>query len=166
MQSSLKGLFQKSKGTFVWDFFSHSLVLGHFIHTLPHPWGWQDFEKGFSTFSWQNPLDIFSKVPTKPKLLEVHFSKDTNKKVRVWMPAIFGKVGWGEGDGQERIQNGMPYLTVGLYKMQTADWLQTIVFRVRKQWDYCCHVLIRMVKTIGCSLRFTLTIWQFKFRSV
>ena len=26
--------------------------------------------------------------------------------------------------------------------MQTADWLWTIVFRVRKQRDYCCHVLI------------------------
>ena len=35
--------------------------------------------------------------------------------------------------------------------------LRTIVFRVRKQWDYCCHVLICMVKTIVCSLRFTLT---------
>ena len=33
------------------------------------------------------------------------------------MPAIFGEVGWGEGDGEERIQNGMPYLTMGLYKM-------------------------------------------------
>ena len=41
--------------------------------------------------------------------------------------------------------------------MQTADWLRTIVFRVRKQWDYCCHVLICMVKTIVRSLRFTLT---------
>ena len=41
--------------------------------------------------------------------------------------------------------------------MHTADWLRTIVFRVRKQWDYCCHVLICMVKTIVRSLRFTLT---------
>ena len=31
-------------------------------------------------------------------------------------------------------------------KMKTVDWLWTIVFRVRKQWDYCCHVLICMVK--------------------
>ena len=45
----------------------------------------------------------------------------------------------------------------GQCKMQTADWLRTIVFRVRKQWDYCCHVLICTVKTIVCSLRFTLT---------
>ena len=41
--------------------------------------------------------------------------------------------------------------------MQTADWLQTIVYRVRKQWHYCCHELICMVKTITCSPRFTLT---------
>ena len=46
---------------------------------------------------------------------------------------------------------------MGQCKMQTADWLRTIVFRVRKQWDYCCHVLICTVKTIVCSLRFTLT---------
>ena len=46
---------------------------------------------------------------------------------------------------------------MGQCKMQTADWLRTIVFRVRKQWDYCCHVLICRVKTIVCSLRFTLT---------
>ena len=38
-------------------------------------------------------------------------------------------------------------------KMQTADWLQTIVFRVTKQWHYCCHVLICMVKTIVRSLQ-------------
>lgn len=62
-------------------------------------------------------MDIVSKVPTNPELLEVNFSTDVNKKLRVWMPAIFGEVGWGEGDGQERIQNGMPYLTMGLYKM-------------------------------------------------
>ena len=50
------------------------------------------------------------------------------------------------------------YFPMGQCKMQTADWLWTIVFRVRKQWDYCCHVLICMVKTIVCSLRhFTLT---------
>ena len=41
--------------------------------------------------------------------------------------------------------------------MQTADWLRTIVFRVRKQWPYCCHVLICIVKTIVRSLHFTLT---------
>ena len=29
--------------------------------------------------------------------------------------------------------------------MQTVDWLQTIVFKVRKQWDYGYHVLIDMV---------------------
>ena len=49
--------------------------------------------------------------------------------------------------------------------MQTADWLRTIVFRVRKQWDYCCHVLICMVKTIVRSLRFTLTGYFFKLKS-
>ena len=31
---------------------------------------------------------------------------------------------------------------------------RTIVFRVRKQCDYCCHVLICIVKTIVRSLRF------------
>ena len=30
---------------------------------------------------------------------------------------------------------------IGQHKIQTVDsWLQTIVFRVRKQWDYCCLV--------------------------
>ena len=30
---------------------------------------------------------------------------------------------------------------IGQQKIQTVDsWLQTIVFRVRKQWDYCCLV--------------------------
>ena len=48
-------------------------------------------------------------------------------------------------------------IKMGQCKMQTADWLRTIVFGVRKQWDYCCHVLIYMVKTIVRSLRFTLT---------
>ena len=31
--------------------------------------------------------------------------------------------------------------------------MQTIVFRVRKQWDYCCQALISMVKTIVRSQR-------------
>ena len=34
---------------------------------------------------------------------------------------------------------------------------RTIVFRVRKQWHYCCHIVICMVKTIVRSLRFALT---------
>ena len=47
---------------------------------------------------------------------------------------------------------------IGQYKKQTADWLQTIVFRVRKQWDYCCLVAISMLKTMVCSsLHFELT---------
>ena len=41
--------------------------------------------------------------------------------------------------------------------MQTADWLWTTVFRVRIQWDYCCFVLICMVKTVVRSLRSILT---------
>ena len=32
-----------------------------------------------------------------------------------------------------------------------------IVFRAKKQWDYCCQVLICMVKTKVRSLRFTRT---------
>ena len=42
-------------------------------------------------------------------------------------------------------------------KMQAVDWLRTIVFRVRKQWNYRSHVLICKVKTIVCRLCFTLT---------
>ena len=38
-----------------------------------------------------------------------------------------------------------------------ADCVPLFFTRVRKQWGYCCHVLICMVKTIVCSLRFTLT---------
>ena len=49
------------------------------------------------------------------------------------------------------------YYTMELRKMQTVDWLRTIVFRVRKQWDYRSHVLICMVKTIVRRLCFTLT---------
>ena len=45
----------------------------------------------------------------------------------------------------------------GQCKTQTEDWLRTIVFRARKQWDYCSHVHISLVKKIGRSLRFTLT---------
>ena len=37
----------------------------------------------------------------------------------------------------------------GQCKMQTAEWLRTIVFRVRKQWDHFCHVPICMVKMIN-----------------
>ena len=43
-------------------------------------------------------------------------------------------------------------------KMQTADWLRTIVFRVRKHRDYWCHLLICMVKTRVRSLCFILTV--------
>ena len=52
--------------------------------------------------------------------------------------------------------------------MQTADCLRTIVFRVRKQWDYYCHLLICicMLKTIVRSLRFTLTGPHKVFRNV
>ena len=46
----------------------------------------------------------------------------------------------------------------GQCKMQTVDWLRTIVVRVRKQWNYCCLILICMVKIIVCSLSFTLTV--------
>ena len=41
----------------------------------------------------------------------------------------------------------------GQCKTLTAYSLRTIVFRVRKQWDYCCQVLISMVKTIVHSQR-------------
>ena len=38
-----------------------------------------------------------------------------------------------------------------------TDCVLLFFTRVRKQWGYCCHVLIYMVKTIVCSLCFTLT---------
>ena len=38
------------------------------------------------------------------------------------MPAIFGEMGWGEGDGQERIQNGMHYLTMGAGCIKCRLW--------------------------------------------
>ena len=44
-------------------------------------------------------------------------------------------------------------------QMKTVDWLWTIVFTVRKQWDYCCHVLICMVKTLIRKLRFPWPMW-------
>lgn len=36
--------------------------------------------------------------------------------------------------------------------MQNVDWLQTIVFRIRKHWDYYCLVLICVVKTTVCCI--------------
>ena len=41
----------------------------------------------------------------------------------------------------------------------TADHL-LIVFGVRKQWDYSCHILIGVVKTMVCSLHFVLTVYR------
>ena len=48
------------------------------------------------------------------------------------------------------------------WTVQNADCSLTadhslIVFRVRKQWDYFCHILIGMVKTIVSGLHFTVT---------
>ena len=43
--------------------------------------------------------------------------------------------------------------------MQTADCLRTIVFRVRKQQDYCCDLLIYMVKTTVRSLGMMMMTW-------
>lgn len=39
------------------------------------------------------------------------------------------------------------------WSVQNADWLQTIFFRFRKQWDYCCLVPIicSMLKTMVCG---------------
>ena len=36
-------------------------------------------------------------------------------------------------------------------RLQIADWPQTTVFRLKKQWDYCFHVFMSMVKTMVCS---------------
>ena len=84
-------------------------------------------------------MDIFSKVSTKPKALEFHFSKDTKQKIEGLDASHLWEVGGG-GEGQERIQNGIPHLTMRLYKMKAVDLLWIIVFRVRKHWDYCSHV--------------------------
>lgn len=46
---------------------------------------------------------------------------------------------------------------IGQCKMQPADWLWTFVFRVGKQWENFCHILIYTVKTIVRSLYFSLT---------
>ena len=78
-------------------------------------------------------------LPTKPKPLEFHFSKDAKQKIE-GLDASHLWVSGGGSEGQERIQNGMPHLTMGLYKMQTVDSLWIIVFRVRKHWDFCSHV--------------------------
>jgi len=50
------------------------------------------------------------------------------------------------------------YFITGSVKCRLwTDCVPLIFTRVRKQWGYCCHVLICMVKAIVCSLRFTLT---------
>ena len=57
---------------------------------------------GFGSFlstSRQNnnlePLDFFSKVPTKNQPFGFHFSKGTDNRLRVWILAIFGGGGGG-----------------------------------------------------------------------
>ena len=104
MQSSLRGLFQKSKRTFVWVFLqSLTRTWTFYLHPDP-PLRMAGLEEGFSIYSWQNPLDIFSKVPTKPEPSEFHFSKDTKQKN--WgfgcQPSL------GRWERQERIQSGIP----------------------------------------------------------
>ena len=50
------------------------------------------------------------------------------------------------------------YFIMGSVKCRLwTDCIPLFFTRVRKQWGYCCHVLICMVKAIVCSLRFTLT---------
>ena len=50
------------------------------------------------------------------------------------------------------------YFITGSVKCRLwTDYVPLFFTRVRKEWGYCCHVLICMVKTIVCSLRFTLT---------
>ena len=77
------------------------------------------------------------------------------KVLRVVLSSLFLKEIWKNG----RKRHGRMFASAkgkrqkGKCKMQTADWLRAIVFRVRKQWHYCCHVLIRMVKIIVRSLQ-------------
>ena len=41
---------------------------------------------------------------------------------------------------------------------ESGSYIKASIFPVFLQWGcYCCHILICMVKTIVCSLRFTLT---------
>ena len=81
-------------------------------------------------------MAITAVVPERNVALKCHTIPSNNVKISFWGLALKG----------------------GQSKMQTADWLQTIVFRVRKQWDHFCHIPICMVKMIICSLHFTLTV--------
>ena len=80
-------------------------------------------------------MAITAVVPERNVANKCHTIPSNNVKISFWGLALKG----------------------GQSKMQTVDWLWTIVFRVRKQWHYCCYELICMVKTIICSLRFTMT---------
>ena len=51
----------------------------------------------------------------------------------------------------------MYYIIMGQCKIQMADYC----FRVRKQWDYCCHIFIYREKTVVHSQRFTLTDYNY-----
>ena len=52
-----------------------------------------------------------------------------------------------------------PGFPSGLFKKvgMSAVIVILLLFRIRKQWDYRCHILICMVKTIVRSLHFILT---------
>ena len=80
-------------------------------------------------------MAITAVVPERNVAHKCHTIPSNNVKISFWGLALKG----------------------GQSKMQTVDWLWTIVCRVRKQWHYCCHKLICMVKMIICSLRFTMT---------
>ena len=154
MQSSLKRLFQKSKGTFVWDFLqSLTRTWTFYPHPAP-PLRMAEFWKGVFNILLTEPFGHIFKSANKTQTLGSSFFKGCQQKI-IWGFGCQPSLGrWGGGRGMGR--RG--------YKMESPTWqwscikcrLQTIVFRVRTQWDSCCHVLIRMVKIIVCRLRFTL----------
>ena len=162
MQSSLKRLFQKSKGTFVWDFLQSLTRTWTFYPHPAHPWGWQDFENRFSIVSWQTLWTYFQKCQQNPNSWKFIFQRMSTKNWGFGCQPSLGRWGGGRGMGRTGYKMECPTWQRGCIKCR----LRTVVFRVRKQWDYCCHVLICMVKTIVCRLLFTLTVWQFKFRLV
>ena len=81
-------------------------------------------------------MAITAVVPERHVVQKCHTIPSNNVKISFWGLALKG----------------------GQSKMQTVDWLWTIASRVRKQWYHSCHVLICMVKTIVCSLHFTLSV--------